>query len=356
MKLSRSSPLERIIKTPEKFDFFQVVRVLEHWAIAQSSATEFIGNTQNPSKEAIRFTALPALRFPISSISKIEHKIKQANLTPFKIETTFAGLVGANGLLPHHYTELIIKRLQVKDSALIDFLNLFNHRIISLFYKSWEKNHFYIGYERAHIKHTKQDPFSYALMCLIGNGTDHLQNRSIIADETLLFYAGYFAKQIRSAASLKNLLMDYLQVTVDVQQFQPKLLIITPDSCTAIAHAQYAVSHYNQLGINSVLGRRAWDAQHHFRLRIGPLSLQQFNKFLPNEIALITLVALTRRYIGIALTFDVQLILSAPEVPACQLSKGHTVRLGWNTWLKTRPFINDADATILPIREAFTTA
>ncbi len=45
----------------------------------------------------------------------------------------------AAGVLPHHYTELVIRRLQLRDTSLRDFLDVFHHRALSFFYRAWKK-------------------------------------------------------------------------------------------------------------------------------------------------------------------------------------------------------------------------
>ena len=46
------------------------------------------------------------------------------------------------------------------------FFDIFNHRMVSLFYQAWEKYRFAIAYERG-----ERDRFSHHLMDLIGIGT-----------------------------------------------------------------------------------------------------------------------------------------------------------------------------------------
>ena len=57
---------------------------------------------------------------------------------------------------------------------------------------------------------------------------------------------------------------------------------------------------------------------------------------------------LARTFVGPELDFDVQLVLQARDVPACQLgeSASFTPRLGWNTWVASQPYTNDADEPV----------
>ena len=44
------------------------------------------------------------------------------------------------------------------------------------------------------------------------------------------------------------------------------------------------------LGSGAVLGGRVWDRQHKFRIRLGPLTLEQYESFLPGGALLRKLV------------------------------------------------------------------
>ena len=58
----------------------------------------------------------------------------------------FMGLTGPLGILPYSYTEFMLERMRAKDSSLQDFLDIFNHRMISFFYRAWEKYRFPVTY------------------------------------------------------------------------------------------------------------------------------------------------------------------------------------------------------------------
>jgi hypothetical protein len=81
-----------------------------------------------------------------------------------------------------YYTELLRERLRARDQTAASFFDLFNHRIISLFYQAWEKYRFPIAYERG-----DRDPFSHHLLDLIGLGTQGLENRQPLPDDSLIF-------------------------------------------------------------------------------------------------------------------------------------------------------------------------
>ena len=116
-----------------------------------------------------------------------------------EMEVNFLGLVGPSGVLPQHYNELVIQRLrQYKDSALRDFLDLFHHRTISLFYRAWEKYRFPVVYERTArsgrpmTREREHLDFTWYLHCLVGQGTPGLRGRLDVDDEAFLYYSGHF--------------------------------------------------------------------------------------------------------------------------------------------------------------------
>jgi len=104
-----------------------------------------VGEDHAPKQEAVRFRALPSHGFPPGSISEIRPSSDRGadeNGKGPELVTAFMGLVGPAGVLPRHYTTLLIERIREKDFALRDFLDPFHHRIVSLFYRAWEKYRF----------------------------------------------------------------------------------------------------------------------------------------------------------------------------------------------------------------------
>ena len=168
----------------------------------------------------------------------------------------------------------------------------------------------------------------------------------VLPDESLLFYRGLFALHARSATALQQVLTDYFDVPVEVEQFVGAWYPLVPNQCQL---DNLEVSE--QLGIGAVVGDEIWDQGAGVRVRLGPLDLQQYLDFLPEGTAYAPLRAITRFFSGEEIDFEVQLILKREEVPVCELDEVVAVvpQLGWLSWVKSAPMTRDPEDTILRI-------
>jgi type VI secretion system protein ImpH len=331
-----NTPLTNILfNEPYRFDFFQAVRLLERIYPDRFA----VGRNNNPLREVVRFRTRISLEFPPSQIHDI--KISKDNDRPAEMMVAFMGLVGPTGLLPTHYTELIMERIRYKDTTLWDFLDIFNHRMLSLFYRAWEKYRFPVAYERGEI-----DRFTEYLFDIIGMGTRGLYGRMDIPDQALLLYGGLIAQRPHSASSMTAIIQDFFGVPVNVKQFSGQWLHIDSESITKLGKAN------SELGITTLVGTRVWDNQSKFRINLGPLGYDQFVSFLPVGKANKPLTELIRFIAGTEFDYDVQLTMKAKEVPGSILTTRakRKPRLGWTTWLKTRPFTKDDSQVVLNIQ------
>ena len=311
-----------------------------------------MGRDEPPEREVVRFRALPALSFPGRPVSGVDRGRPAADrdngqAPPPEMVVSFMGLTGPQGVLPQHYTTLLMERLRQNDHALRDFLDLFNHRLISHFYRAWEKYRLPVAYERCQ-REGRDDLFTECLFSLIGMGTDHLRGRLEVNDDTLLYYGGHFAQQTRSAASLELMLGEHFQLPLQIRQFNGQWLSLDRHNWSCLPFGGRPTGQYAQLGRNAVLGERVWDVQSKFRIYIGPLKYRDFRRLMPSGDRLSSLIQLTRVYVGHEFDFDIRLVLKRAEVPRCQL--GDTAddqpRLGWNTWICSRqPDQDVSDAT-----------
>ena len=305
---------------PGIFEFFQAVRLLTRMFSDRSP----VGKFAPPDGEAVRFSVNPALSFPPSQI----HGMDWDSPVPRMI-VNFMGLTGPMGTLPYAYSELILERQRNRDRTLAAFLDIFNHRAISLFYQAWEKYRFQVSYERE-----GTDRMSRYLMALVGLGTLGLQNRNTVSDPALLFYTGLLSLQPRSAVALGDLLEDYFGVPVDVEQF-----VGCWQELPVSEQSQFddGDSFAEQLGVGVVAGDAIWDRQSRIRLKMGPMTEEQYLSMLPSGSAWKALGEITSFFCGKEVQIEVQLILKRDEVPKCTLGDDSPggPRLGWITWMKS---------------------
>lgn len=363
-----TTPAGLLHAEPFAFDFFQAVRLLER--LVPGSVEP--GRDGPPGSECVRFRSPASLAFPPSAISDLIIK-PEAQAPPVLVQAFF-GLTGPSGILPRHYTELLIrleKETREPDRfALRDWLGLFDHRLVSLFYRAWEKYRFAIPFERGEARRPDPDPFSRSLYSLVGLGEPPLRNRLVVPergspqspplarvdDLAVIYYAGLFAHRPRSAVALERLLGDYFSVPATVESFRGQWLPLGPENQTQLSGEDDTAG--SRLGVDAIAGEQVWDVQGKFRVRLGPLTYPQFAEFLPDPApiparkAIFLLSHLTRLYNGHDLDFDVQLVLKSDAIPECRLAPddpgpddvGH--RLGWNTWLRSLPADEDSGEAV----------
>jgi type VI secretion system protein ImpH len=334
MRRTDSSLTQLLFQEGYRFNFFQAVRLLERLNPDRVP----IGADGPPSREVVRLRVRQSLAFPASAI----HDLRPSATTdlPPDMIVSFMGLTGPSGVLPAHYTELLIDRAAAKDEALREFLDLFNHRLLSLFYAAWHKHHVPVAYERAALQ-GGTDRFTRQILALIGLGLQGLQHRMGLNDQSLLFYAGALHQRPHSASCLEGIIGSYCGVPTEVRQFQGQWLRLRPEDATYLGQTAH------RLGSEAMLGTTVWDQQAAFRLRIGPLNWSQFRRFLPGGDGLGAAMQLTEFFSGPEMEFDCQLLLEKAEVPDCRLTSTDPFRLGWSSWLKSTPFKGHADQVVL---------
>lgn len=252
----------------------------------------------------------------------------------------FMGLTGPSGVLPISYTELLIdRRNQFRDSTGHQFLDLFTHRAVSLFYQSWRKHRFYLPYEAGNA-----DGFSRNLLDIVGVGLRHLQQRlqasgGRIPDRFLIHYAGLLAQKPVSAVNIAALVRGYFAVDAHLEQFVGQWMPLPRHEQSALDGRPCC------LGQNTFVGERLWDRQTKVCLSLGPLDSAQFTQFMPGQPGLLALRELIQFCVGLTLDCDVALILKRQDIPAPTLENTPTTgpRLGYNLWLNSLPPSRDAD-------------
>ena len=87
----------------------------------------------------------------------------------------------------------------------------------------------------------------------------------------------------------------------------------------------------SRLGQGAIAGAKVPDVQSKFRLRVGAMSISEFERYLPGGVRFLQIRDWVRNYVGLEIAWDVQLVLKRDDVPSTQLGVGG--RLGWTSWL-----------------------
>jgi type VI secretion system protein ImpH len=323
-------------EAPYRYDFFQALRRIE----ALTPGKPRIGRSLRPADDAVRLAQEPSLSFAPSTLSGF--RPADARTTLPRMEVCFLGLLGPNGPLPLHLTEFARERLMhAGDATFSRFLDIFNHRFIALFYRAWAQSQPTASLDRPH-----EDQFANCVASLVGLGMPGVRDRDAVPDFAKLFYAGLLARHVRNADGLAALLSGFFRVPVTIEQFVGHWMTLPRRERTRVGVVAAS------LGAGALLGGRVWDRQHKFRIRLGPLTLRDYESFLPGGSALPRMLAWVRQYLGFELEWDLALMLARTGVPKARL--GAYGRLGWTTWLgRGRPRDADVDDLKLSPEQLF---
>ena len=320
-----------MLEEPYRFEFFQAVRLFERIFPDKKP----VGGDALPAQECVRFRSRIAMDFPPSEIQEIRQPRTEDGA--YEMLINFMGMVGVSGVMPTHYTEMVLDRVRHQDTAMWSFLDIFTHRAVSMFFRAWEKYRFPVAYERGN------DDFTSYLFDVAGLGTRGLRGRMNLDDESLLPYSALIAQKPHSQTAVANVVSDYLSVPARIEQFFGQWLPLNKQDLTKVGVEN------SQLGVNAIAGSRIWHQQTKFRIKLGPLRFNQFQAFLPTGGAYPKLRSIVMFMVGLEFDFDVQLKLKAAEVPGTILTT-RAVRkptLGWTSFLKSRPFKVDDEQLVL---------
>ena len=305
---------EQLYTKPYRFEFFQAVHLLERLTPPKDQARRL-------KSIWVRFRSSLKSDFPASEIDALTPGKPG---TPPEMTVNFLGLGGAFGPLPPPVTEQLLSRSRRGDTAGRDFLDIFNDRLIRLFY-------------HVRAKHCPEltpgtpaeSNFAAYLFSMIGLGLPAMRRRLAFPERALLHYAGILAGAPRSLHGLARLLSGYFGIAVSEIRVAGRWLELDPSEQMRLGSS----GRNARLGAEAVLGRRIWDEQSTIRIALGPLTLAQFKSLLPDGPAHRQLADLVAFYLETPLVPEYHLLLAPAEIPPARLGAGHGTKLGWLSFL-----------------------
>lgn len=330
-----------------QFDFYHVLREID----AALPGPVPLGRAARPVDEPLRLTQHPSLIFAPGALHRYQPGV--ASNGRGRLSVHHFGLFGPNGAMPQHLTEYVQERiLHAKDETIARFCDIFQHRMILLFYRAWADCQPVTSLDRP-----ERNSFGRYVGSLVGLGQPALTDRDSVPDHLKLHHAGHLVRQTRNAEGLVNPLRALLRVPVVIVEHCMHWLMLSEGDRTRLSSVISAGQDRKQrvetgatsscLGRGAIAGQRVPDVQHKFRLRLGAMPLKEFERFLPGGPRFFQVRDWVRNYLGVELAWDARLVLRRDEVPATRL--GAYGQLGWTSWLAmpTGQRVRDADDVLL---------
>jgi type VI secretion system protein ImpH len=358
-RLKSTSLVNRLLDDPDAFSFYQAIKLLEHYSYHYKNTSEkekacgSLGVFVQPDLESVSFQTKPSLKFPDRYLASVTPSsiLTSEQDTTFHVAANVISLAGTSGVLPYHYTELILQRIKQKDSTLATFLDLFNHRTLSLLYRSHWKYRFDYA-EALENSLVPREQFSttpkVVLKSLTGIGTSALSGQLTIPDESLLYFSGLFTHSVKSTHGLKQLLSGYFKLPFSIEEFIGKWQSLDNEFCTQMGSRQLPKGLNAQLGCSAMLGSRIWVAQGKIRIVVGPLTYDQYLQFSPSSSGVKMMNELANFYLGFDNDYEFVMEVDNKHIPKrTQLSTASASVIGWNSWLpKSKPSASEKPVRI----------
>lgn len=323
-----------------RYEFHQAVYLLEMLGRDNSLP---VGEGVEAAQEAVRIRARVSLATPGAQVYKLD---TQSSGAPPTLHVNFWGLAGIQGPLPLPYTELITQRIKDHDYALRDFLDIFNHRLISLLHRVRKKT-----LPCLNTQAPENAPQSMSLRALFGLRDYDAREVLGLDPKILLGFSSLFWQQPRSAVGLKIALEAFLKTHVAIHLLEGGWVYLESDQSTLVGGPR---GRFNRLGDTATLGTKVWRTDQGILIVLGPMKRTLFDQCIKSGSLYPTLMRLIRAYLPGNLEFRVQLRLESADLSTTGL--GRQAQLGATAWLLERAVPGDVDEQVVlyPEKSIFT--
>ena len=300
-------------------DFLEIVRRFEQL----KNSRQRLGHAQKAEEEILRFAQKPYLHFPENAIAEIHEGSHNAAAL---LMVYFMGFCGVNGPMPLDFTSYIFQRSHnYYDLAWQRFLDIFNHRFITLFYRPWAEKEAAVWFDRP-----GDDNFASIMRGLAGYPSC-IENPSWAgASYTRITTAPFFSSFCRSRAGFTASLQHCFQLPLEVEDRVFGTYPIPPQ-----CHWQLGKKENGLLGVNTQAGTRYVSTTKKINIHLGPLSFRQYCRMAPGTPAFDHFCSLTAAYMNKTNRFDVIYRIRTETVPEPKLDG--TIALGRSFWLGRLP-------------------
>lgn len=338
--------IKQLRKHPYRFSFFQAIYLLEQ----DNPTSDRVGTFGKPESEAVRLGNADSLSFPANQIESISECGDEDHPAHF-LRTTLPGLFGVLSPLPTCYTASIVSfqdEGKEERHRLRDFLDIFNHRLLSLLSRADTYRHIH----RTGSKDSAE-PFADTVFSILALSNPELRStlgKDMFGSLAACRLLGFGS---RSSAGLRAWLKSHFRFTpFVVREFSPYWVSI-PNADRALLGQQNC-----RLGgsddnhdDSATIGEWMLDRETKFRVEVGPVLWEEFQRLLPDGKDFDKLKRLVAVYVPDWLRFDFQVNLLGRECRHLKvLLDGSTSRLGFTAGLFTE---NGQDTPLSLVLEVY---
>jgi type VI secretion system protein ImpH len=228
-------------------------------------------------------------------------------------------MLGPNGPLPIHVTEIAREREEQRgDATLVNFLDVFQHRSLTLLYRAWANAQPTAGLDRS-----GYETFSFYVASAVGHELKEIE-QGPLPSHARLAASPHLVCESRDPGGLGATLAYYFGVPVHIDEYVFHWIAMSAARITRLGKS-------GRLAVNAMLGEQVPDRQNRFCVVIGPIDMEDYLRFTPQGTDLLRLVELVRAFVGQNSRWELQLKIKADS--AAPAVMGGAQKLGWSTWL-----------------------
>lgn len=261
-----------------------------------------MGSTSHPSDDPVRLLPHPGMGFPASELRSVEYS-EEDDTAPPVVRTTFMGLYGVDSPLPTAYIDDITQQREGHE-ALQGFLDIFNHRILTQFYRIWRKYSYSATFESG-----GTDAISQSLLGLIGLGIPGTANKIATPVSRFLGLLGVLRQPGKTQEGMQAI----------VHLLAPETTVCVSPYCLRPIAVRRPLGFYDDddlvLDGNTPLGDEAMDASSQLLLELITSSEQEAKGWMPDGQLYQDFLVMLRVYLGWRFKAKIRLTVSTCLLP-----------------------------------------
>ena len=331
-----SARIDKLLSTPQSYDLLKAIALLDQEASQKGFSPLDTRDAQpaleSKGKQTVRLFGQASLSFVPSDISSI--KSSPATGEGFGLTTAVMSLAGNSGPLPLAFTEELIARNANQDFATRDFLDIFHHRLLRLFY---------LIRKRSQPGLSIQDPWQSAVPRLVGHLANLPSDNPVRSEDPPVTYprhSSFMAMESRSVIGLRQYLFDQLGIRFQIESFVGRWQALRGHFVNRLGaspgQAKAVEGHHAVLGHNAILGKRVMVPSHGIRLTAGPMPTQAIHQLLPGAVDYRKLKACLIQYLPSPTLVEIGLYPMRASIPRPSLATQANLRLGQTAWLVSK--------------------